>query len=528
MPDDGVSCLCLTYGRPHLLEEAIESFLRQTWPGTKELLVLNDHPAQILRCDRPGVVVVNLPRRLPTLGEKRNLSVALARYDNLLVWDDDDIYLPWRIDETMRRLPRDQFFKCPHAWVMNDGTIKPEPEYNLFHGGTAYTRWLFHRAGGYARLNGGEDCDLEHRFQHVTPTKGEFWPHTTLPKDRLYYIYRWGHGSYHATGCADLAAIDPPAESGEIQLEPRWRLPYADLAAAAAAGRRPAPAAGRSTAHAIHFIIFSKDRPLQLDGYLRSFRRAFAARGDLGVSVLYAAGSDDYRAAYDRVAAIHPWATFVRQASFFDDLRSLFDASPFTCFGCDDVVFTGAVDVDRALEVMRRDAVFAFSFRLGRNITRSMFHGPTTQPPFDEWGGGVLAWDLHRSHAHGDFGYAWELNGTVYPTDVARRVADDVRPASPNLLEAAGGGRWSSKTGRHVMACFHASKLVVPTVNVVQTDFANPVLAGRPIGTRFLLDAWESGLRLDVGRYESAPYDCIHVGELFLTNLPDPPPAAAI
>ena len=27
----GVSCLCLTYGRPQLLEEAIESFLRQRW-----------------------------------------------------------------------------------------------------------------------------------------------------------------------------------------------------------------------------------------------------------------------------------------------------------------------------------------------------------------------------------------------------------------------------------------------------------------------------------------------------------------
>src|SRR5205807_6800276 len=71
---DGVSCLCLTYGRGRLLEEAIESFLRQDWPGPKELIVLNDHPDQELVIDHPEILV-NLPRRLRTLGEKRNKTL---------------------------------------------------------------------------------------------------------------------------------------------------------------------------------------------------------------------------------------------------------------------------------------------------------------------------------------------------------------------------------------------------------------------------------------------------------------------
>src|SRR6185437_12376322 len=90
----GVSCLCLTYGRPRLLEESVESFLRQDWPGPKELVILNDHPEQPIVFEHPEVFVCNVGRRLRSLGEKRNLSVALARHDNLLVWDDDDIYLP--------------------------------------------------------------------------------------------------------------------------------------------------------------------------------------------------------------------------------------------------------------------------------------------------------------------------------------------------------------------------------------------------------------------------------------------------
>jgi glycosyltransferase involved in cell wall biosynthesis len=107
----GVSCLCLTYGRPFLLEEAVESFLRQTWNGSRELIILNDHPDQELVFDHRDIVVVNKKQRLRSLGEKRNLSVALARYEHLLPWDDDDIHLPSRIEETTRELKGRHFFK---------------------------------------------------------------------------------------------------------------------------------------------------------------------------------------------------------------------------------------------------------------------------------------------------------------------------------------------------------------------------------------------------------------------------------
>jgi glycosyltransferase involved in cell wall biosynthesis len=230
-----VSCLCLTYGRPTLLEEAIESFLRQRWHGPKELLVVNDHPDQHLVFEHPEVIVFNLAKRLRTLGEKRNFSVAVARYDNLLVWDDDDIYLPWRIEETMKTLPQNRFYKCPNAWCVRGGVWLEEPEYNLFHGGTAYTRWLFEAAGGYGFLDEGEDADLEWRFQHVTDKKGEYWKHTILPRERIYYVYRWGHGSYHATGNS-LADINPEVSRGTLPLAPHWKDDYEAIALEKARG----------------------------------------------------------------------------------------------------------------------------------------------------------------------------------------------------------------------------------------------------------------------------------------------------
>src|SRR2546429_75321 len=58
-----VSCVCPTYARPELLEEAIESFLRQDYRGAKELIVLNDYACQTLELDHPEVRVVNVPKR---------------------------------------------------------------------------------------------------------------------------------------------------------------------------------------------------------------------------------------------------------------------------------------------------------------------------------------------------------------------------------------------------------------------------------------------------------------------------------
>jgi glycosyltransferase involved in cell wall biosynthesis len=99
-----VSCICLTYARPALLEEAIYSFLQQDYRGTKELIVVKDYTEQVLELDHPEVLVVNVPKRLRTVGEKMNFAVALAAHDVLFVWDDDEVYLPHRLGFSVAKL----------------------------------------------------------------------------------------------------------------------------------------------------------------------------------------------------------------------------------------------------------------------------------------------------------------------------------------------------------------------------------------------------------------------------------------
>lgn len=238
-----VSCMCLTYGRPHLLEEAIESFLRQDYPGQKELIVLNDLDWQTLRFEHPEVRVINVPARFRTIGEKRNACAALASHDLLFVWDDDDIYLPHRLSYSVRMFDSEKRFFKPHAaFALNNGVLKG-PDRNLFHSGSCWSRSLFNQVRGYAHMNSGQDLEIELLFEKAI---GKGKNYNIKPED-IYYIYRWaGTGSFHLSAYGK----DKPGEktgdqkvaenvvkklksgdlqSGEIWVEPKWKCDYVQL-----------------------------------------------------------------------------------------------------------------------------------------------------------------------------------------------------------------------------------------------------------------------------------------------------------
>ncbi len=196
-----VSCICLTYGRVELLEEAIHSFLQQDYPGQKELIVLNDYEGQLLEFEHPEVRVINVPKRVRTVGEKRNMAVALASHDLLFGWDDDDICLPHRLSFSVAHFDHKRgFFKAGSAWFWNDGQLSG-PACNTLHGISCWSRTLFDAVRGYGAAGSGEDMAFEDLLEHQFP--GSTSAYDTQPED-IYYLYRWnGTGSYHMSGFGD-------------------------------------------------------------------------------------------------------------------------------------------------------------------------------------------------------------------------------------------------------------------------------------------------------------------------------------
>ena len=239
-----VSCICLTYGRPEVLEEAIYSFLQQDYAGRKELIVLNDYPGQTLTFDHPDVQVINVTRRLRTVGEKMNVAVALASHDLLFVWDDDDIYLPHRLAFSVSRFELEKrFFKPDKAWLWDKGKLSG-PAKNIFHSGSCWSRDIFDAVQGYVAEGTGYDLVFERSLEQKFP--GSTAAYDIRPED-IYYLYRWsGTGSYHMSGFGNHAAgqnighsqvetsVNRQASSGQIPLgtiplQPHWKTDYQQL-----------------------------------------------------------------------------------------------------------------------------------------------------------------------------------------------------------------------------------------------------------------------------------------------------------
>lgn len=241
-----VSCICLTYGRPEVLEEAVYSFLLQDYAERKELIVLNDYAEQTLSFEHPEIQVFNVPKRFRTVGEKMNAAVALASHDLLFVWDDDDICLPHRLRFCVEHFDSKKgFFKPDKAWLWQKGEVSG-PAKNLFHVGSCWSRRLFDGVRGYVADGIGYDLVFEKRLASSYP--GSIKPYAISPED-IYYIYRWqGTGSYHMSQFGQYKAgenlghaqvesfVQRRAQQGKIRqgripLNPHWEDDYRQLVA---------------------------------------------------------------------------------------------------------------------------------------------------------------------------------------------------------------------------------------------------------------------------------------------------------
>jgi hypothetical protein len=230
-----ISCICPTYNRPpdyqHLIEEAVESFLRQTHPN-KELIVLNDCRVQELVCDAPDVYVVKVPDRFPTLGEKRNAGVRMSRGQLIAPWDDDDISLPWRLSASVELLGDADYFNPRRCFLLDHKGLRVGSSAFVGHNLSLFTRAAFEAVGGYPAMNTGQDLALDQALsREVMCAGGQSTGRGELASSEWYYVYRWGVSPLHVSSrrppddaYRDLGTV--PVQEGRFELTPHWRMDY--------------------------------------------------------------------------------------------------------------------------------------------------------------------------------------------------------------------------------------------------------------------------------------------------------------
>jgi glycosyltransferase involved in cell wall biosynthesis len=219
-----ISVLTITYKRPHLLEEAIESFLRQGGVPGAEMVIINDNPDVDYVCLQAGVRIFNVKERFPSIAAKLEWGYKQCTHDFIYRLDDDDLLAPQALRNVAvtvieSELDYDIYRSKDHFFFVNN---KFEKISNNVNNGNVYTKKYLDRIK-WPHKSGDEDAEIT------------FFNNASICNDvPTSMIYRWGMNTLHISGLGVqpsekvLAMADQmlTEDSGMVQLKPDFKEDY--------------------------------------------------------------------------------------------------------------------------------------------------------------------------------------------------------------------------------------------------------------------------------------------------------------
>lgn len=266
---------------------------------------------------------------------------------------------------------------------------------------------------------------------------------------------------------------------------------------------------GYQDSNTYSFLVFSKDRPLQLHALLSSMRTIGAIT--CPVYVIYRASNVKFREAYQEVLRNSKLGQGMIEgvdedgkASFKENTLSLLKSMPNDRVGLlvDDIIFIRECNL--SLFDVYDFRKFVPSLRLSKRITHSyMLSGSQSRPHLSPKGR-FLTW----SWAEGgiDWRYPLSLDGNILLKSELLPMIEYINFSSPNTLESGlqvFNPVYKDKSG----LCFDESRLINIPCNRVQTDFDNR--AG-DVGVEQLLDRWRSGQRMRYEDFAGLTHNAVH------------------
>lgn len=255
----------------------------------------------------------------------------------------------------------------------------------------------------------------------------------------------------------------------------------------------------------ITVLVFSKDRPLQLNGYLDSLF-TFSNINQKQVYVLY---KETETIKYDLIISKFFEVNWVKEDIFYKNLLEIvLKADDYILFGCDDVVIKNNINIFESLYVLKNNAqIFGYSFRLGLNIS------PYPESVKDN--GSHLIWNWTEvTETH--WNYPWEVTGTIYrKSDVENIILSDTSLITPNFLEGNIASNPKKYIKKPLLASDKEGKIIVITINRVQETHQNPVDSHRFTDINFCYDLFIKGDTLDIHAISKKKHRSIQVDSSF-------------
>lgn len=296
----------------------------------------------------------------------------------------------------------------------------------------------------------------------------------------------------------------------------------------------------------LRVLCFSKDRVFQLAEYLRTLHIFARGQTKLEVHILWTASTEEIAGLYEsKLTLEYPWVNFRREKDFSTDVWDIVSTpgAEAILFGVDDAVFIRPLDIDVALAALREDSrVAVFHIKLARGMNFCHPAGRNMKPPPDETFHTMecgSVWSFPLGLGTYDWSYPWDLCGSLYRVDDAKRMLYELTPAErghPNLLEMNGAKRVSTFFGfSRRAACYQGPQVMaVVTVNRVQDHYENAVYhnaetcnsssSGSEKESRnenIDLNPFYGTHQFDLTAFQSEVFDRVHIGKYKLLQRHD-------
>lgn len=232
-----IACLTPTYNRfPNfgwLLEECVESFLRQHYPN-KELLICNDTPGQLLKFNHPQVRIFNLSKRFDNVGQKISFMMDHTDANVFARMDDDDCYLPWHLTQLMDKMGSQLEWHPDSHLFMHNGKASLVTDNLNSHASAIFRREVVEKIGGYPGEPPGREDQI---FNELLIKNGLEHQRCVFSLENVSHVYRLYDEGKHLSArkpnqtrterWAELGAF--PIQTGEFEIRPHWRQNYIRL-----------------------------------------------------------------------------------------------------------------------------------------------------------------------------------------------------------------------------------------------------------------------------------------------------------
>ena len=277
-------------------------------------------------------------------------------------------------------------------------------------------------------------------------------------------------------------------------------------------------------------IIFSKDRPLQLDLCLKSIKKNLVGSDAITITVIENY-SEKYRSSLETLKSEHLDVDFIKQCdqnlfkciwTYLSTQRSHFPVAFFT----DDGILFNETNVESIVRVMQNTRVITYSMRMGLNIVRREHQGishpdrvcPSPDKTQVDRENELLIWDKtvsnygnYWSYSHSVDGHVFRYNDIFDWTDTLATLSchKKIKHKTPNDYESGLQMFWCS-TVPWMVSSLESSYVNSPNNRVSDNFHENSSGDTHYCSPDKMLDLYEEGKRIKLLNVPISHIDCPH------------------